>query len=195
MMIVGLTGGIGSGKTTVAGFFTDLGVPVYNSDKEARKLMQSSKKLKTEITELVGERAYESGKLNRKYIATTVFGDNDLLLKLNELVHPAVKKHFLKWVEKQKSDYVIQEAAILFENGSYKNYDKMILVKAPLNVKIARLMRRDASSKEDIEARMKNQWKDSKKSRLSDYIIDNTDLKKTRLQVDQIHGQLGKISG
>lgn len=195
MMTVGLTGGIGSGKSTVAGIFKDLGVPVYNSDEEAKKLMNSSKKLKRAIIELLGEEAYKGKKLNRAFIANRVFTDTDLLSELNALVHPAVKAHFLRWAKKQKAPYVIQEAAILFENGSYKNYDKMILVRAPEKARIARLIERDGTTRAQIRARMKNQWKDAEKSKFSDFIIDNIDLEKAKSEVSRIHRQLVKISG
>lgn len=192
---MGLTGGIGSGKTTVAKFFKNLGVPVYNSDKQAKKLMRKSKKLKRAITALLGEDAYDGQKLNRAAIAAKVFNDKKLLNDLNGLVHPAVKKHFLKWAAKQQAHYVIQEAAILFENGTYKNYDKIILVRAPEEVRIARIRQRDGSSETMVRARMKNQMKDAEKNKLSDYIIDNIDLKKTKFAVEEIHAQLLKTSG
>ncbi|MCW5516544.1 dephospho-CoA kinase [Muriicola sp. Z0-33] len=195
MMIVGLTGGIGSGKSTVAGYFKELGVPVYNSDKQAKKLMRNSKKLRKAIIKLLGEDAYIGKKLNRSVIAQKVFNNKELLEGLNHLVHPAVKQHFLKWARKQESNYVIQEAALLFENGSYKNYDKMILVRAPLSQRIARLLERDGSSESEIMARIKHQWSDEEKSALSDYLIDNIDLEKTRSEVALIHRELLKISG
>lgn len=195
MMIVGLTGGIGSGKSTVAGFFKDLGVPIYDSDKQAKKLMRKSKKLKKAIINLLGEDAYDGKKLNRNAIAKKVFADKDLLQSLNRLVHPAVKKHFLKWATKKKSAYVIQEAALLFENGSYKDYDKMILVRAPLTIRIARILERDDSTASEVEARIKHQLSDDEKSALSDYIIDNIDLDKTKSDVALIHRELLQISG
>ena len=195
MIRVGLTGGIGSGKTTVAKLFKELGIPVYNSDKEAKKLMRSSAKVRKAVTELLGEEAYTKKKINRKYIATKVFGDPELLQALNAIVHPAVKKHFNRWENRQKAPYVIQEAAILFENGSYKHYDKMILVQAPEKIRIARIMKRDGSSEEEILARMKNQWSDTDKREFTHYVIDNTDLEKTKNKVTKIHRELLKISG
>ena len=195
MMIVGLTGGIGSGKSTVAKYFKALGVPVYNSDKRAKKLMQNSKKLKRDIINLLGEEAYDGKKLNTKGIAQLVFADEKLLGALNNLVHPAVKNNFRKWTNKQNSSYVIQEAAILFENGSYKNYDRIILVRAPISTRISRIQERDGSTASDVKARMKHQWSDEEKSALSHYIIDNIDLDKTKLEVSRIHGELLQISG
>jgi len=195
MIIVGLTGGIGSGKSTVARFFKEFGVPVYNSDKQARKLMHKSKKLRKAIIKLLGKDAYDGKKLNSSGIAQKVFADKELLEALNSLVHPAVKKHFQKWANKQKPDYVIQEAAVLFENGSYKNYDYIILVRAPLTSRIARIQERDGSTEADVKARIKHQWSDEEKSALSHYIIDNIDLDKTKLEVERIHGELSQISG
>ncbi|MEM7382674.1 MAG: dephospho-CoA kinase, partial [Bacteroidota bacterium] len=157
MIIVGLTGGIGSGKTTVSNIFRSWGVPVYDSDKEARILMETSEEVVEAVKELFGSHAYRGKKLNKNYIAERVFNDKELLRQLNEIVHPAVKKHFLSWAESQNADYVIQEAAILFENGSYVNYDMMILVTAPKKERIQRIMARDGSTEDQILARMRNQ--------------------------------------
>lgn len=140
-MIVGLTGGIGSGKTTVAGFFKELGVPVYNSDKEARKLMKNSKKVKKAIIELLGEDAYKGKKLNKTHISDRIFTNEKLLQKLNSIVHPAVRNHFLKWKNRQDAPYVIQETALVFENNSQDFYDKIILVVAPKAFRIQRAAR------------------------------------------------------
>ena len=194
-MVVGLTGGIGSGKSTVARFFKMQGVAVYNSDKRAKKLMRNSKKLKKSIIALLGDEAYEGKKLNRAAIAKKVFGDKELLAALNGLVHPAVKKNFQKWVKKQKGNYVIQEAAVLFENGSYKNYDRIILVRAPVDIRISRIIARDGSTEKEVQSRMNHQWSDEKKSALSDYIIDNIDLDNTKSEVERIHAELLQISG
>jgi len=193
MMIVGLTGGIGSGKTTVAKLFKELGVPVYNSDLRAKKLMKNSREIRTAVIDLLGKDSYVLERLNKKYIADKVFSNKELLQKLNAIVHPAVRNDFLRWVKSKKTPYVIQEAAILFENSSYSNFDKIILVKAPKKVRLERILERDNGSKEEILARMENQWDDSEKIPLSDYIIENIDLDQTKLQVEQIHRQLTKI--
>ena len=193
MMIVGLTGGIGSGKTTVAKLFKELGVPVYNSDLRAKKLMKNSREIRTAVIDLLGKDSYVLERLNKKYIADKVFSNKELLQKLNAIVHPAVRNDFLRWVKSKKTPYVIQEAAILFENSSYSNFDKIILVKAPKKVRLERILERDNGSKEEILARMENQWDDSEKIPLSDYIIENIDLDQTKLQVEQIHHQLTKI--
>ncbi|WP_297695971.1 dephospho-CoA kinase [uncultured Eudoraea sp.] len=194
MKIIGLTGGIGSGKTTVAKLFEELGVPVYNSDLKAKKLMQDSKEIRNAIVDLLGEESYALEKLNKKYIADKVFGDKELLQKLNAIVHPAVRKDFISWVKKKRTPYVIQEAAILFENNSYKIFDKVILVKATKEARLERILARDNISREEILARMENQWNDSKKIPLADYIIENTDLEETKLQVEKIHHQLTKLA-
>lgn len=191
MLIVGLTGGIGSGKTTVARFFEALGIPIYFADDRAKALMVNSPELKESIVSLLGVTAYtEDGRLNRAYIASQVFNDKALLEELNGLVHPAVGKDFKQWASEQDSPYVIKEAAILFENGNYKAADKNILVTAPIEMRIERVMNRDGARKEDIEARMQHQWPDSEKIPLADYIIENIDLEQTRLQVNSLHKQL-----
>lgn len=192
-MIVGLTGGIGSGKSTVARFFKDLGVPVYIADKEAKKIM-TTKAIKEQITSLLGEEAYVNGALNTKYIANSVFHNSLVLGQLNAIVHPAVKKHFMRWQKKQKYPYVIQESAILFENGSASNYDKIILVTAPTSVRIARVTSRDGITPEKVKERMAHQWPDEKKSESADFIINNIDMTITNEKVHEIHKQLLKLS-
>ena len=190
MKLVGLTGGIGSGKTTVSAMFENLGVPVYNSDARAKKLMNTSDSLRDEIIELLGEEAYKEGELQRTYVAKKVFASPDLLKELNALVHPAVKKDFAQWATQQDFSYVIQEAAILIENGSHSAFDKMILVTAPLEDRITRLLQRDSSSREDILERVQHQWEDSKKEQFADYVIENIELPETAKQVARIHSEL-----
>lgn len=187
MNIVGLTGGIGSGKTTVAKMFKELGVPVYNSDKQAKKLMNTSKKLRKSIKALLGNDAYKETKLNKEYIATKIFNNKELLQELNSIVHPAVRGHFKKWAAKKESTYVIQEAAIIFENSMHTFYDKVILVTAPKEVRISRIERRDATSIKQIRARMQNQWSDERKIPLADFIIENNDLVQTQKNVEELH--------
>ncbi|MGI9551523.1 MAG: dephospho-CoA kinase [Aurantibacter sp.] len=191
MIIVGLTGGIGSGKTTVGRMFVELGVPVYDSDKEAKKLMQSSKKLRKAIKALFGKEAYSAKKLDRHFIAQKVFNDKNLLEQLNAIVHPAVRKHFRSWVKKQQSPYVIQEAAIIFEQGSQDFYDKVILVTAPKDDRIARVLKRDKHlDKNQIENRIENQLPDSEKIGLSDYVIENLEHGNTLVKVLEVHNAL-----
>lgn len=190
MKIIGLTGGIGSGKTTVAAMFKEFGVPVYIADDEAKKLTNTSKIIRRKLTKLLGEQTYIDHKLNRKYVASKIFNDTHLLQQVNAIIHPKVGAHFKKWVQKQDAPYVIKEVAILFENGSYKQCDLTILVTSPLEVRIARVMERDATTKEAVLERVKNQWSDSEKRKLADIVIENTDLSKTKAQVQKIHSSL-----
>lgn len=192
MKIIGLTGGIGSGKTTVAGFFKELGVPVYIADDEAKMLMNSSPYIQQKIIALFGEEAYANGKLNNALLASQVFKNPLLLKKLNEIVHPEVGRHFKEWAAQQNAPYVIKEAAILFENGSYKNCDAVILVKASKENKIQRILKRDQTSITAIEERMNNQWLDEEKEKLADFIIQNNDLPATKIQVLKLHELLKK---
>lgn len=194
MMIVGLTGGIGSGKTTAAKIFKEFDIPVYNSDKQAKKLMQNSKKVRKKIISLLGEQAYVGKELSRVFIANKVFDDKELLHKLNAIVHPAVRKHFKKWVEKQESPYVIQEVAIIFENGNQEFYDKIILVTAPIKHRLKRILNRDEISEKDVLQRMDNQWSDDKKTPLADFIIENVDLEKTKVRIKEVHDRLLEYS-
>ena len=188
---VGLTGGIGSGKTTVGQMFAKLGVPIYNSDIEAKILMESSIEVINAIKELLGEQAYNDGRLNKNYISEQIFAHTSLLKNINTIVHPAVRKHFLKWAKRQEAIYVIQEAAIIFEIGSQDFYDKTILITAAEGVRIERLKERNASiSTDEIKARMQNQWKDAEKIGLSDFVINNLGLKNTKAEVLNVHHKL-----
>lgn len=188
--IIGLTGGIGSGKTTVAKQFESLGVPVYIADVEAKKIMdfpETIHQIKTEF----GNSIFDGGTLNREKLAKIVFENPEKLQKLNNVIHPLVKKHFLEWVKKNKdSSFVIKETAILFESGSYKDCDKIITVTAPLETRIERVLKRDASDYESIMKRVQNQWTDEMRIAKSDYIIENIDLKTTINQVNILYKEL-----
>ncbi len=190
MRLVGLTGGMGSGKTTVAEMFKDLGVAVYNSDIEAKRLMNENPEVRNKIKTLFGEKAYQNNKLNRKLLAEKAFNDKKLLIALNQVVHPAVREDLKAWVGKQQGEYVIQEAAILFENGGYKDFDKMILVTAPKKVRIARIKQRDGLTENAILERMQHQWSAKRKKELAQYVINNKTLADTRKQVRMIHEHL-----
>lgn len=187
MKVVGLTGGIGSGKSTVAKMFQKLGIAVYIADDEAKKMMNENTFVKKQIIELLGNEAYTDKKLNRGYIANIVFKDKEKLNQLNAIVHPRVARHFDYWKKKQKGSYVLKEAAILFENDGYKNCDYTILVSAPVETRIERVLKRDNTSKEDVLNRMNNQWDDDKKLALTDFVINNNNLKDTENQVNEIH--------
>lgn len=195
MIQVGLTGGIGSGKSTVASFFREMGIPVYNSDVRAKELMISDVELRNGIIGLLGDEAYKKGGLDRKWIASRVFSDPQLLEALNTLVHPVVRKDFEKWSAEQQAPYVVQEAAILMENGGYRHLDQTILVTAPETIRINRVVNRDQVSTAQVRERLRNQWDDSRKIPLADFIIENINLENTRHQVELIHRKLLQLSG
>jgi len=191
-MVVGLTGGIGSGKTTVAKLFSKFNdVAIYIADIEAKKLMNSSEIIKKKLIKQFGESSFVNQKLNRNYISEIVFNDKEKLSILNAIVHPEVKKHFQDFIKKNiDKTYIIYENAILFESGSNLLCDYIITVYANVNTKIERVILRDSSTKEVVESRMKNQWNDSKKIVQSNYIICNENLDETKTQVNKIHNIL-----
>ena len=192
MKIVGLTGGIGSGKTTVANFFSSYtGVAIYIADVEAKQLMSSSVVIKEKLIQNFGERSYTKGRLNRKYIADTVFNDKERLTQLNAIVHPEVRNHFQNFIKNNsQKEYIIYENAILFESKSNLFCDIIITVFAAINTKIKRVISRDKSSEKEVLNRMKNQWKDNKKMLQSNYVICNENLDETRKSVHKIHNIL-----
>lgn len=186
-MIVGLTGGIGSGKTTVAKIFYDIGVPIYVSDIEAKKLMVTHSELIKNIKTLLGDEAYENDKLNRSYISDKIFKNKKLLNAMNNLVHPIVAKDFQEWYKAQSYPYVIKESAILFESGAYKKCDAIITVTAPIEERINRVVLRDNVTKKQVLHRVMNQMSDEEKIDRSNYIIINKTLITTEEQVAKIH--------
>ncbi|AVM51328.1 dephospho-CoA kinase [Capnocytophaga sp. oral taxon 878] len=190
MKIVGLTGGIGSGKTTVAAMFAQLGVAVFNSDEQAKNLIATNKQVKQQIIATFGAQSYTSDGYNRSYIAQIVFHNPDKLAQLNAIVHPALAQHFHQWVLQQQGVYVLKEAAILFESGSYKDCDYIITVTAPQQLRIARAMSRDGSTLQQIKARISHQWTDARRIALSQAVIHNTDLADTQKQVQALHQYL-----
>jgi len=190
MKIVGLTGGIGSGKTTVAKMFGELGVPIYIADVEAKGVIRRSKIIKQQLITLFGKKAYSQEELNRPYIAAKIFKNESLLSQMNAIVHPKVRAHFKRWVKRQESQYIIYEAAILFEHDGHKQCDYVITVTAPKKERFKRILERDDVTKEHIKSVMSNQWPDEKKIELSDFIIENKSLKKTLKKVEKIHKQI-----
>jgi len=190
MKVVGLTGGIGSGKSTVSKMFLELGVPVYNSDERAKKLMNTSAEIKNQIIAFLGKESYHEEKLNRAYIAKKVFNDTTLLAQLNAIVHPVVREDFLKWTGEQEYCYVIQETALLFENNARHLYDSIILVTAPKVERISRVVSRDKGTREQVIARMNNQMDDEEKLNVSDFVIENIDIERTRSIVLQVHAAI-----
>jgi dephospho-CoA kinase len=192
MIIVGLTGGIGSGKTTVGKLFMALGIPVYIADEEAKKLMVTSKVIKRKLIQLFGNEAYVNNQLNKPFIANIIFNNKFYLQKMNSIVHPYVANHFNKWLLKQTAPYILKEVAILFENDGYKQCDLVITVTAPKELRMKRLLNRDNTTKENIEAIIKNQWTDEQKVKHSHFVITNSELENTKKQVVKIHQQILK---
>ncbi len=189
---VGVTGGIGSGKTTVCHIFEQLGIPVYYADERAKSLILQDEELVGQVKKLFGAQAYlEDGTLNRKMIAGIVFQDPEMLEKLNAIVHPAVLKDG-EWWHKRQHDvpYTLKESAILFEIGSQVFYDKTIMVYAPKDVRLQRVMQRDGASMEAVEARMAMQMEDGRKMQLADFVIVNDGVRLILPQVVDIHHQL-----
>lgn len=193
MKVIGLTGGIGSGKTTVAKMFQNLGIPVYDSDLEAKKLMQTLIILKYELIANFGELAFKNGILNTTYLAETVFSNPDKLKLLNKIVHPKVKAHFLQFKSAQNSNYIIFENAILYEKGFDNLCDYIITITAPIEERIKRVEQRDNLNRDQILKRINNQWSDEQKTAKSNFIIDNVDHITTKMKVLEIHEQLLKI--
>ena len=193
--IIGLTGGIGSGKSTVANMFEKLGVPIYISDEKARFLMENSDVIKKRIVKLFGVNAYHDNSLNRSFIASKVFNNSILLSKLNAIVHPEVKIDFEYWLSKQKSVYVIKEVAILFETNSQSNFDYIISVVAPLKDRVKRIIKRGRQSESDVLSIIKNQLPDSDKIKLSDFVIFNDLISNTETEILNLHNKiLNKIN-
>ncbi|MCP2025665.1 dephospho-CoA kinase [Flavobacterium sp. HSC-32F16] len=184
--IIGLTGGIGSGKTTIAAFFKEKGIPVYIADDEAKKVMKSSEII-DQIKASFGESLFDNNVLNRAKLAEIVFNNKEELEKLNSIVHPAVKKDFQSWLLQNKGmDFVVYEAAILFESGKYKEFDYIVTVTAPEEIRIERVMKRDNAVREQVLNRMKMQWNDEKRISLSNFVINNSNLKIAKEEVDEI---------
>lgn len=190
--IIGLTGGIGSGKTMVAQYIQSQGIPVYIADEEAKKVMNTPEVV-AEVAKTFGNDVIENGSVNRQKLAQLVFNSPEKLKQLNEIIHPRVKQDFDNWVEKHHNfPFVVKEAAILFESGSYQFCDKIITVTAPLTVRLQRVMERDSVTRDQVLARMQNQWDDEKKVALSDFVIQNICIEDTKSQVDNILKTLRK---
>ena len=192
---VGLTGGIGSGKTTIANLFAlHFSIPIYIADTKAKKLVANNKQLQQEIVALLGEEAFVEGRYNTAFVAQEVFSNKEKLDKLNAIIHPYVQHDFLQWKQSQQAPYVIKEAAILFESGSYRDCDFIIMVTAPLEERIKRVMLRDKIDRETVEKRIKNQWNDEKKIELSTFVIENREIDKNLDKIEIIHSKIVKMT-
>jgi dephospho-CoA kinase len=186
-MIVGLTGGMGSGKTTILKMFQKLGAAIYIADSEAKQLMVNSETLRNKITEAFGKESYINNKLNRAYLSKTAFSDTEKLKLLNSFVHPEVHQHFKKFVSKSKAQYVIFESALLFKSKVLDLCTYKIVVTAPLSIRLERIMQRDSLSKAEIEQRLNYQNYSDEMVSKADFVIENLDLKVSEHQVLKFH--------
>jgi len=193
-MVVGVTGGIGSGKSLVAKAICSFENTVYyHADEEAKKIMNSSASIKEQVISVFGQDSYLDNRLNRTYISSIVFKQPELLQKLNSIVHPIVKDHFRGFIKSQdENTLIIYENAILFEIGSDVVCDRIISVNAPVHLRIKRVVERDNISEENVQDRINNQWPDSKRNLLSNYVICNVDKNKTLLKIKNIYNILTK---
>lgn len=191
---VGITGGIGSGKSTVAKIFEVLGIPVFYADDAAKELMNKDEKLKQQLITEFGNDLYLNGELNRPYLSSLVFADSKKLALLNAIVHPATIANADKWMHQQTAPYAIKEAALIFESDAHKQLDKVIGVYAPTSLRLQRVRQRDNISEEAIMARMNKQMDEEAKMKLCDYIITNNELELIIPQVLKIHEALVAIS-
>ena len=184
---LGITGGIGSGKTSVCRVFNILGIPVFSADQEAREIMETEDGIIRRVNSITGRDLYSGGSLDRKELATLIFNDPALLKKVNSLVHPVVIDHFLRWEKLQSSHYVIMEAAILFESGASKYVDKIAVIIAPPEERLERVIQRSNFTKEQVLERMRNQMEDEERIKLSDYVINNSENDMIIPEILKIH--------
>ena len=190
MRIVGLTGGIGSGKSTVLNEFKNLGIKTYSADKVAKKLINSDKVLVKSIKNLFGDNIYINNIIDSEKLSKIVFKNPNKLESLNSIIHPAVAKDFESFIKANNGDYIVKEVAIIFETNTEDNYDKIILIRAPLEKRIKRVILRDNTTREDVIRRVNNQINDSTIIDKCDYIIDNNNLKNLKEKVLKIHKDL-----
>lgn len=187
---VGITGGIGAGKSTVSKIIESMGFPVFNSDDEAKKVINSHPEVKAELIALFGNSIYSNQELDRPKLAKLIFNDPSLRDKVNQIVHPRVRAEFASFVSRSFSPLIFNEAAILFETGAYKQFDETVLIISPIELRIERLVARDNSTREEIEARMKAQWSDDQKQELADYVIINDEVKPLINQIEKVISDL-----
>ena len=190
MYSVGLTGGIGSGKSTVARVFGVLGIPVFNADDESKRLLGENGSLKQAVITAFGESVYPNGDLDRAALASIVFGNPEALARLNAIAHPALRKRFSQWVDQQRSPYVLLEAALLVDTGWYKSFDQLIVVSAPEEERTKRVMARDGISAEQVHLRMRNQVSDEQRSHVANMVIENNGKEMIIPQVLALHERL-----
>jgi len=189
---IGITGGIGSGKTYICRLFEALGIPVYNADEEAKRLMNTDIRIKEKLIAQFGESTYKDGLLDRAFLANMVFSDKDKLELLNGIVHPIVIQEAKDWAERQTTRYSLKEAALLFESGSYKELDYTILVTAPMDIRIQRVIERDGATEQQVQERMNKQLSDEEKLQLADFVIVNDGITPLLPQVWTLHQKFQK---
>ncbi|MBX9782989.1 MAG: dephospho-CoA kinase [Chitinophagaceae bacterium] len=194
MLKIGLTGGIGSGKTTIAKVFEVLGIPVYYADDAAKRLMNEDELLKQQLIQQFGMETYINGQLNRSHLSSIVFNNKEKLELLNSIVHPATVTDARSWFEKQTTPYVIKEAALLFESGTAEGLDKVIGVWAPETIRLKRVIDRDHVTADEVKRRMNNQIEETVKMKLCDYVIHNNEQELVTPQVMQLHRQLLQLA-
>lgn len=191
---LGVTGGIGSGKTTVCRVFEALGTPVFSADDEARVIMDSDETVMKQVNALAGKDMYSSGKLDRMEMANIIFNDRELIKKINKIIHPVVTSRFLDWERSQDALYAILEAAILFESGAAKLLDKVLTVTAPEEERIERVVKRNNLTREQVIERINNQSDDNYKISLSDFVISNSENEMIIPAVLKIHGEMVRLA-
>jgi len=189
---IGITGGIGSGKSVVGQILEAMHFPVYYSDQQSKILVDTDHVIREELIKLLGKEVYLDGKLNRPFLTQQLFSNDDLRLKINQIIHPKVREAFTIWVNKQSSNLVFNEAAILFETGAYQSMDYTILVTAPLELKIERVLKRDNIAINEIQERISKQWSDEEKIPLADFVIVNDEAKPLLKQVEAVINALDK---
>ena len=177
MIRIGITGGMGAGKSVISEMMRCLGIPVYDADIASKKILNSNTKVKTQLIELLGEEIFSNGQLNRPLMAQLIFNNNELLLKTNAIIHPAVFEDFIAWSEVQNKEVVACETAILFESGMVSYFDSILMVSAPLEIRIERCIKRNNFTREQVLERIAKQMDESKKTELSDFVIDNDNRK------------------
>lgn len=190
---LGVTGGIGGGKTTVCRVFSVLGIPVFSADDEAKRIQDSDPYIRIKLNAIAGKDLYTTGKLDRKELAALIFSNNDLLFEVNSIIHPAVFKYFTQWVTRQNAPYTIMEAAILFESGAYRLMDRILTVVTPLEERIRRVLNGNTLSKEQIIARIRNQTDDESRILKSDYVIYNSENDMIIPAILGIHREMLKL--
>lgn len=190
MKIIGITGGIGSGKSTICKVFESLGIPVFNADEVAKSIYDVDAETFSRVREVFGDEVITNGKVNRTELAKRVFDHRDELAKLNAIVHPLVRKHFKEWMSKQTAPYVLREAAILIESGSHVDCDKIILVSAEEETRIQRVMQRNKISEQEVRSRIANQWTDEQRRPFCHYEIRNDQDQLVLGDIYRIHQEL-----